>query len=130
MDDQTKKTQQYNQPKQKNLRRELRKGGEAPEAVMWTLLKNRQIDGVKFRRQFGVGPYILDFYCPELKLGIELDGAPHFISGNFDYDDARTEYLYREHNIKIIRFENRTLFYNQEGVVKSIREIVKKLKEI
>ena len=84
MDDKNKKTQQYNQPEQKSLRRELRKGGEAPEAVMWTLLKNRQIEGVKFRRQFGVGPYILDFYCPELKLGIELDGAPHFISGNYD----------------------------------------------
>ena len=61
MDDQTKKTQQYNQPEQKNLRRELRKGGEAPEAVMWTLLKNRQIDGVKFRRQFGVALIYLTF---------------------------------------------------------------------
>ena len=62
--------QKYNRPEQKDLRQQLRNGGEAPEAVMWTFIKNRQLDGMKFRRQFGVGPYVLDFYCPEIKLGI------------------------------------------------------------
>jgi very-short-patch-repair endonuclease len=129
MDKNRTNTQQYNHPNQKDLRRQLRKGGEAPEAVLWTLLKNRQIEGMKFRRQFGVGPYILDFYCPEIKLGVELDGAHHFMSSNFDYDDVRTKYLFQEHGIRIIRFENRTLFYNTESVVESIIKVIKKLKE-
>ncbi len=124
-----KDTQKYNRPEQKSLRRDLRKGGEAPEAVMWTLLKNRQLDGMRFRRQFGVGPYVLDFYCPEIKLGVELDGAPHFMSGNFGCDDVREEYLFREHGIRIVRFENRDLFYNQDGVVKVILSVIQKLKK-
>ena len=124
-----KDTQQYNRPEQKKLRRDLRKGGEAPEAVMWTLLKNRQLDGMRFRRQFGVGPYVLDFYCPEIKLGVELDGAPHFMSGNFGRDDVREEYLLREHGIRIVRFENRALFYNPDGVVKVILSMIQKLKK-
>ena len=129
MDKNRTKTQQYNQPKQKELRRQLRKGGEAPEAVLWTMLKGRQVEGMKFRRQFGVGPYVLDFYCPEIKLGIELDGASHFMSNNFAYDDVRTEYLFREHGIRIMRFENRTLFYNPEGVVESIVKMIHKLSQ-
>ena len=124
-----KDTQKYNRPEQKSLRRDLRKGGEAPEAVMWTLLKNRQLDGMRFRRQFGVGPYVLDFYCPEIKLGVELDGASHFMSGNFGRDDVREEYLLREHGIRIIRFENRDLFYNPDGVVKVILSVIQKLKK-
>lgn len=124
-----KDTQKYNRPEQKDLRRDLRKGGEAPEAVMWTLIKGRQLDGMKFRRQFGVGPYVLDFYCPEIKLGVELDGAPHFMSGNFGRDDVREEYLFREHGIRIVRFENRDLFYNQDGVVKVILSVIQKLKK-
>ena len=124
-----KDTQKYNRPEQKSLRRDLRKGGEAPEAVMWTLLKNRQLDGMRFRRQFGVGPYVLDFYCPEIKLGVELDGAPHFMSGNFGRDDVREEYLFREHGIRIVRFEKRDLFYNQDGVVKVILSVIQKLKK-
>ncbi len=123
-----KDTQKYNRPEQKDLRRDLRKGGEAPEAVMWTLIKGRQLDGMKFRRQFGVGPYVLDFYCPEIKLAVELDGAPHFMSGNFGRDDVREEYLLREHGIRIIRFENRDLFYNPDGVVKVILSMIQNMK--
>ena len=92
-------------------------------------MKNRQLAGMKFRRQFGVGPYVLDFYCPEIKLAVELDGAPHFMSGNFGYDKLREEYLFRECGIRIIRFENRDLFYNPDGVIKSILDMIEKLKE-
>ena len=120
--------QKYNRPEQKDLRQQLRNGGEAPEAVMWTLLKGRQLEGMKFRRQFGVGPYVLDFYCPEIKLGVELDGAPHFKFGNFGRDDVREDYLFREHGIKILRFENRDLFYNSAGVVNSILNMIRKMK--
>ena len=58
----------HNQPSQSELRRELRTHGTSAEATLWLMLKARQVDGVKFRRQFSVGPYVLDFYSPELRL--------------------------------------------------------------
>ena len=67
----------FNPTPQKTFRQHLRKQGTVAEAVLWRILKNEQIEGVKFRRQFGAGNYILDFYASELKLAIELDGAPH-----------------------------------------------------
>ena len=62
---------------QKTLRQSLRNNSTAPEAILWRTLKGKQIDGLKFRRRFGLGPYVLDFYCPEIKLCIELDGEIH-----------------------------------------------------
>ena len=64
----------FNRKEKEVQRKELRSNGTKYEATLWLILKNRQIDGVRFRRQFSVGEYILDFYCPELKLGIELTG--------------------------------------------------------
>ena len=68
----------FNRKEKEVQRKELRSNGTKYEATLWLILKNRQIDGVRFRRQFSVGEYILDFYCPELKLGIELDGQGHY----------------------------------------------------
>ena len=62
---------------QKTLRQSLRNNATATEAILWKALKGKQIDGLKFRRQFGLGPYVLDFYCPEIRLCIELDGDIH-----------------------------------------------------
>ena len=58
----------FNRKEKEVQRKELRSNGTKYEATLWLILKNRQIDGVRFRRQFSVGEYILDFYCPELKL--------------------------------------------------------------
>ena len=96
---------------------------------MWLLLKARQMDGVKFRRQFSVGPYILDFYAPELKLCIELDGAPHYTYDGAESDRIRSEYLMVHHGIHILRFENELLFKNTEGVVEMIREAIRERRE-
>ena len=94
----------HNQLQQKELRRKLRTHGTIAEATLWQMLKSRQIEGVKFRRQYGIGPYILDFYCPELRLCIELDGQPHFTPEGYEYDLHRTEYLNRFHGIQVMRF--------------------------
>ena len=59
-------------------RKKLRNALTPAEAFLWTQLKKGQLSGKKFRRQYGVGPYILDFYCPEFRLAVEVDGAPHF----------------------------------------------------
>ena len=57
--------------------RELRQSGTDAERLVWQLVRNRQLDGWKFRRQHPIGRYILDFYCYEARLGIELDGGQH-----------------------------------------------------
>ena len=122
--------QQYNRKELLEARRQLRQAGEAAEAVLWTAIKSRKIDGFKFRRQFSVGPYILDFYCPEARLCIELDGAGHQTIDGVKYDNARSSYLFHEHNIKTIRFENRDLYYNLDGVIKVIKDKLKQTKPL
>ena len=91
---------------------------------MWRLLKSRQIDGVKFRRQFGVDNYILDFYCPELRLCIELDGAPHFTEVGRLRDKCRTKDLREIHYIQTLRFENEMVLKYTEWVRSKIVEAV------
>jgi very-short-patch-repair endonuclease len=113
----------HNQLQQKELRRILRTHGTIAEATLWQMLKSRQIEGFKFRRQFGIGPYILDFYCPELRLCIELDGQPHFTPEGYEYDLHRTEYLNRFHGIQVMRFENKDVFCYPENVLSEIRHI-------
>ena len=76
---------------------------------------------------FSVGSYILDFYCPGAKLCIELDGAGHQTIDGAEYDRVRTNYLLREHNIRTIRFENRDLYYNLEGVIETITKELRKI---
>ena len=105
-------------------RRDLRSNGTSAEALLWLALKSRQIKGVRWRRQFSVGSFILDFYCPECKLGIELDGIQHFSLDGLDYDDRRSRWLEKNHNIHILRFENRDVFTSFENVVGYIEEVV------
>ena len=104
----------------KENRKRLRNGLTPAEAKLWSLLKNSQLEKRKFRRQHSVGPYVLDFYCPSERLCIELDGAAHFTDGGYEYDSARTEYL-DALNICVIRFENKDVFENTEGVLEEIR---------
>jgi very-short-patch-repair endonuclease len=104
----------------KENRKKLRNKLTPAEAGLWSLLKNSQLENRKFRRQHSVGPYVLDFYCSSEKLCIELDGSAHFAGGKHEYDAARTEYL-EAHNIRVIRFENKDVFDNTEGVLKEIK---------
>ena len=105
-------------------RRDLRKNGTSAEALLWLALKKRQIKGVRWRRQFSVGRYILDFYCPECKLGIELDGVQHYSLDGSDYDDRRSRWLETNHKIHILRFENKDIFTSFDNVIGYITEVV------
>lgn len=67
----------FNIKTQKPFRQELRNHPTRSEELLWSQLKGKQLSGFKFRRQHGVGPYILDFFCPEANLAIEIDGASH-----------------------------------------------------
>ncbi len=82
--------------------RKLRKTQTNVEKLLWYLLRNRQIANAKFRRQHPIGPYIVDFYCHEASLAIELDGGQH-AEQQLDYDHNRTEYI-ESQGIKVLRF--------------------------
>src|SRR5258706_10402671 len=85
--------------------RELRQSSTKPEKILWDCLRNRKLDGLKFRRQHPLDKFIADFYCHEKKLVVELDGAVHDEKANADYDEART-YELAGSGIKVIRFRN------------------------
>jgi very-short-patch-repair endonuclease len=114
----------FNNPKLKQRRKELRNNSTPAEIELWKKLKNKALCGRKFRRQYSVGKYILDFYCPEERLGIELDGSLHFDSEKSEYDKIRTEII-NKLNIKILRFENYLII---EDINKVLEEIESNLK--
>src|SRR5690349_4547952 len=84
---------------------ELRRRMTDAEQKLWSLIRNKKLKGKKFRRQHPVGNYILDFYCHECKLAIELDGSSHTQAESREYDEARTAFL-KENGIAVLRFWN------------------------
>ena len=114
-------TQINNKPILKKFRKALRNNATRAERVLWKCLQKRQLGGYKFRRQHSVGNYILDFYCPEKRLAIELDGAHHYTDEGKEYDEVRTEYL-AQHAIKVLRFENKKVFENQSQLLDFVLE--------
>ena len=100
-------------------RRELRKNLTPSEAALWQMLRKRKLEGRKFRRQHSIGPYIVDFFCYEENLAIELDGAPHDDPTRADYDGERTAFL-NEQGVQVIRFENRDVFEQPDVVLDAI----------
>jgi very-short-patch-repair endonuclease len=109
-----------NKPALKPFRKKLRKRLTPAEATLWKFLQRSQLEGRKFRRQHSVGNYILDFYCPEEKLCVELDGAGHFTDAGIEYDKERTAYL-NSLNINVVRFENKMVFKSLEAVLEEIK---------
>ena len=114
-----------NEKEQKLLRQILRNNKTAPEAIFWQVVKGKQIDGLKFRWQYGFGPYVLDFYCPEIRLCIELDGEVHKNANADEYDIRRIQFL-NKNNITVIRFDNQVVYRNAEGIITEIREYRKR----
>jgi very-short-patch-repair endonuclease len=110
----------YNATSRKPFRRELRAQLTSAEAALWKHLQRSQLDGRKFRRQHGVGPYVLDFYCPRERLAVELDGAAHDHEAAQSRDQIRERFL-TQTGIKVLRFENRDVIENLEGVLVEIR---------
>jgi very-short-patch-repair endonuclease len=103
--------------------RELRRNSTKPEVKLWNVLRGDPL-GVSFRRQHPIGPYVLDFYCPALKLAVELDGSQHF--DRQDHDRRRTFYLNTK-GIHVIRFWNVEINENFDGVCERIARAIAKL---
>ena len=109
-------------------RKSLRTFGTSAEAMLWLHLKNKQLEGWRWRRQFSVGPYIIDFYCPKAKLGIELDGNSHYTLPGMEYDDFRTIQLNNVYGVKLIRFENDMVWKDVDSILFEIKRVLQEIK--
>jgi very-short-patch-repair endonuclease len=105
----------------KDRRRELRHKPTPEELVLWDYLR-RDVVGVRFRRQFSIGYYIADFYCPKKKLVIEVDGGYHVF--NKEYDEERDRFFASE-DVNVLRFNNADVMNRIGWVMARIQEAVK-----
>jgi very-short-patch-repair endonuclease len=117
----------YNKASEKEKRRLLRKNMPKAEVIMWSRLKQKQLLGYKFRRQYSVGSYVIDFFCPELKLAVEVDGTSHLKDGAEYYDSNRQESI-EQLGIKFLRFSNAEVYKNLNGVLEVIVDNVQKIR--
>src|SRR5262245_40922478 len=100
-------------------RRALRQASSDAETALWYHLRDRRLAGVKFRRQHMWGPFILDFFCVDERLAVELDGGQHFDVAAQAYDARRTEFLRRQ-GIRVLRFSNDQIFKERRAVLEQI----------
>src|SRR5436190_929989 len=101
----------------------LRKPLTPAESVLWKALRNRQLDGFKFRRQHPAGPYIADFFCATAMLIVEVDGTIHDLPEAKERDAQRTQF-FTDNGVKVIRFRNEAVISNLPGVLEEIRMIL------
>jgi very-short-patch-repair endonuclease len=102
----------------------LRKHQTDAETRLWHCLRNRQLLGLKFRRQHAIDHYIVDFVCADLKLVVEIDGGQH--AENYQYDQRRTAHL-ESLDYKVIRFWNNEVLTETEAVLESIRLVCEEM---
>jgi very-short-patch-repair endonuclease len=107
-------------PHLKTFRTHLRNNLTPAEAFLWKQIQRSKLEGRKFRRQHSIGNYIVDFYCSSEQLAIELDGNGHYEANQQLYDEERDLFL-SYFNITVVRFENKQVFDNLEGVFNEIR---------
>ena len=107
----------------KERTQDLRKNSTKAEKVLWEYLSNKKFENLKFRRQHSFGYYIVDFYCKEKKLLIEIDGDSHYTKNTIIYDNIRTKFLVSL-NSKVIRFTNSEIIENIEQVLNTIKSFV------
>lgn len=113
------KIYRYPHPEMIARAKELRCPLTPAEAKLWERLKTKQLFGLKFRRQHPLYRFILDFYCHEKRLVVEVDGDSHAEPGQQAYDQARTEWL-EQQGLRVIRFQNREVEHKVEGVLEEI----------
>jgi very-short-patch-repair endonuclease len=110
---------------QRLFARKLRNEPTDAERKLWQLLRGRQLEGFRFRRQVPIGPYIVDFLCPQLKLVVEIDGGQHV--EQVDYDSRRSNYLAAV-GYQVVRFWNHDVLLHPELVADEILRIVARIK--
>jgi very-short-patch-repair endonuclease len=121
-------TRVFNRQAEKKRRQSLRNSLSPSEVILWSRLRNREVCAQKFRRQFSVGPYLLDFYCPALRLAIEIDGDSHFQLGEQEKDRTRQQFI-EATGIQFLRFRNVEVRENLRGVLEAIYRKIQALNE-
>jgi very-short-patch-repair endonuclease len=116
----------FNCKESKEKRCALRKNLTEAEKTLWKKLRGKRLEGLKFFRQYGIGAYIADFYCPQRKLVIEVDGGQHFSEEGKDYDAQREHYM-NSLGIYTLRFSNLDILKNLDGTWERIIQKVKEL---
>jgi very-short-patch-repair endonuclease len=113
-------------PRLLRFARAMRADATDAERLIWMLIRNRRLAGAKFRRQHPFGPYIVDFVCVEARLAIEIDGGQHWADAQQRRDARRTAFL-EERGVCVLRFTNREVLVETEGVLEAIwRSIVER----
>lgn len=112
----------FNDTSRKQIRQKLRNNMTSPELLLWSKLRGSQFFGLKFRRQYGIDKFIVDFYCPKIRLAIEIDGNSHFNEESIKNDKIRENFIH-SFNIKLIRFTNLEIRNNIEGVLEKIENV-------
>lgn len=120
-------TKHFNKSTEKTKRRILRQNLTEAEKLIWRFIRNRQILGFKFKRQYSIDHFVIDFYCPELKLAVEADGGTHIESGRKDYDLRREKYL-KKFGVNFVRIKDEELFGNPNKAFAKIEDAIKQLK--
>ena len=98
----------------------------SPEVYLWNKIKNKQLMDIRFRRQYSIGNFIVDFYSPKLKLAIEIDGYSHFNNKAINHDIKRTKYI-ESLGINIVRYYNNDIMNNIQGVYMDLENTIKKI---
>jgi very-short-patch-repair endonuclease len=115
-------TEIFNRSSEKQKRQRLRSHSPTAEQRLWFRLRNRQLLGYRFRRQYSVGHYVLDFYCPRLRLAIEVDGDSHFQADAPEYDQHRQRYI-ESLGIHVLRFTNTEVWEHLDDVVARVADM-------
>lgn len=105
-----------------NKRRDLRRRSTKAEQIFWYEVKGNAL-GVKFRRQYSIGSFIVDFYCHQMRLIVEIDGNIHFVPEQIEYDRRREKFL-RMKGFYVIRFRNDEILYNMSFVLERLRRLI------
>jgi len=119
----------FNRKNLKSFRSSLRNKSTSAEATLWNIIKSKKLDGRKFRRQYSINNYIVDFCCPSEKVVIELDGAPHGEYHKIQKDEIRDQYL-ESLGFSVLRFENRFVFQDPEYVKDEILKVMNRNREM
>ncbi len=102
----------------------LRRQPTDAERKLWWLLRRKRVEGIRFRRQQPIGPYVADFFCAAAKLIVELDGEQHGTDANLEYDEQRTQYL-DARGYRVLRLGNHFLLKHPEAALETIWRAVK-----
>lgn len=113
----------FNRRSEKIKRQYLRNRATDAEQILWYYLQGKQLAGYKFRRQYSIGKYVVDFYCPKLRLAIEIDGDTHFEKKVIEGDKRRQKFI-ELFGIQFLRFTNSDIYESINEVIEKILEFI------